>query len=64
VAAPEELTRDELIELARRQDVQIITMAGRMAELLEANEGLSVKLAQLEHLLSRNSRNSSSPPSK
>lgn len=64
MAAPEELTRDELIELARRQDVQIITMAGRMAELLEANEGLSVKLAQLEHLLSRNSRNSSSPPSK
>jgi transposase len=64
VVAPEELTRDELIGLARCQDAQITTMAGRMAELLEANEGLSVKLAQLEHLLSRNSRNSSSPPSK
>jgi hypothetical protein len=64
VAAPEELSRDELIELARRQDAQITTMAGQVAELLEANEALSAKLAQLEHFLSRNSKNSSSPPSK
>lgn len=64
MAAPEELSRDELIELARRQDAQITTMAGQMAELLEANEALSAKLAKLEHFLSRNSKNSSSPPSK
>lgn len=69
--APEELSRDELIELVgerdgriARQDAQIATMAGQMVELLDANEALTAKLAKLEHLLSRNSSNSSSPPSK
>src|SRR5438309_10370522 len=64
VPAPEELSRDELIALVRRQDRQIGTMAAQMADLVEANERLAEKLAQLEHLLSRNSGNSSSPPSK
>jgi transposase len=71
VAAPEELSRDELIALVgaqaeriARQDGQITAMAGQMAELLDANEALAGKLARLEHLLSRNSGNSSSPPSK
>jgi transposase len=71
VAASEELSRDELIELVGErdariaaQDAQITVMAGRMVELLDANEALSAKLAKLEHLLSRNSKNSSSPPSK
>jgi transposase len=71
VPAPEELSRDELIalvgaqaELIARQDGQITAMAGQMAELLEANEALAGKLARLEHLLSRNSGNSSAPPSK
>ena len=64
VPAPEELSRDELIALVRRQDGQIGTMAAQMADLVEANERLAEKLAQLEHLLSRNSGNSSSPPSK
>jgi transposase len=52
-------------------DVQIASMAGQIAELLDANEALTavnedvaVKLARLEHLLSRNSSNSSSPSSK
>jgi uncharacterized coiled-coil protein SlyX len=71
VPAAEELSRDELIELVgardariAAQDVQITTMAGQIAELWEANEALAAKLATLEHLLSRNSRNSSSPPSR
>lgn len=39
-------------------------MAGQLAERVEANEALAGKLARLEHLLSRNSGNSSMPPSK
>jgi transposase len=63
--------RDELITLVAQRDVgiaardaQIAVMAGRLAELMEANEVLAGKLARLGHLLSRNSKNSSSPPSK
>lgn len=72
------MSRDELIVLVRRQavqlavqaeqvsaqDRQIAEMAGRVAELTEANEVLAGKLVKLEHLLSRNSGNSSSPPSR
>ncbi len=68
---PEELSRDELVVLVgeqdRRlaaQDRQITGQAEQIAELAEANEALAAKLAQLEHLLSRNSGNSSSPPSR
>jgi hypothetical protein len=57
VAEPEELSRDELIVVVRRQ-------AGQISELMEANETLAGRLARLEHLLSRNSGNSSSPPSR
>jgi len=64
VPEPEELSRDELIVVARRQAGQIVTMAGQVAELVEANEALAAKLARLEHLFSRNSGNSSMPPSK
>jgi Family of unknown function (DUF6444) len=39
-------------------------MAGQIADLSEANEVLVAKVARLEHLLSRNSKNSSSPPSR
>jgi hypothetical protein len=67
----EEMSRDELIAVVRRQagqiavqDRRITVMAGQVAELLEANDALAGKLARLEHLLSRNSQNSSSPPSK
>jgi len=65
------MSRDELIALvgeqAQRiaaQDGQITTLATRAAELMQANEDLAGRLARLEHLLSRNSQNSSSPPSK
>jgi transposase len=64
VPEPEEMSRDELIVVVRRLAGQITAMAGQLSELMETNEALSGKLARLEHLLSRNSGNSSSPPSK
>jgi transposase len=51
------MSRDELIVVVRRQ-------AGQISELMEANEALVGKLARLEHLMSRNSGNSSSPLSR
>ena len=41
-------------ERVTAQDGQITAMATQMADLLAVNEALSVKLARLEHLLSRN----------
>jgi hypothetical protein len=71
VSALEEVSRDELIRLAVERDqliavrdAQIVAMAGELSELRKENEVLAGKLARLEHLLSRNSKNSSSPPSK
>src|SRR4051794_15402162 len=64
VLEPEEMSRDELIVVVRRQAGQISAQAAQITELMEANEALADRLARLEHLLSRNSGNSSSPPSK
>src|SRR6476620_1676221 len=64
VPEPEEMSRDELIVVVRRQAGQISAQAVQIAELMEANEALADRLAKLEHLLSRNSGNSSNPPSK
>ena len=50
--------------MVRHQAGQITAMAGQLSELMETNETLAGKLARLEHLLSRNSGNSSSPPSR
>ncbi len=58
------MSRDELIVVVRRQAGQILAQAGQISELMEANEALAGRLAKLEHLLSRNSGNSSNPPSK
>ena len=65
------MSRDELVVVVRcqagqlaAQDRQIGEMAGQLAQLMEANDALSGKLAKLEHLLSRNSGNSSNPPSR
>ena len=58
VPDPEEMSREELIVVVRRQAGQITAMAGQLSELMEANEALSGKLTRLEHLLSRNSGNS------
>ena len=60
----EELSRDELIVVVRRQAVQISAQAVQISELMEVNETLAGRLARLEHLLSRNSGNSSNPPSR
>lgn len=64
------LVSEELISLfAERdvriaaQDAQICALSRQVADLLEANEQLRVALARLEHLRTRNSRNSSMPPS-
>lgn len=46
------------------QDTQITVLSTQVADLVEANERLMAQLARLEHLLSRNSANSSMPPSK
>ncbi|MCA1681760.1 MAG: IS66 family transposase [Actinobacteria bacterium] len=69
--ALEEMSRDELIRLVVERDAQlaardgqVAAMAGQLSELMEANEVLAGKLARLEYLLSRNSKNSSSPPSR
>lgn len=69
--ASEEMSRDELIRLVverdaqvAARDAQIVAMAGQLSELMEVNEVLAGQLARLEYLLSRNSKNSSSPPSK
>ncbi len=71
MAASEELSREELISLVAErdariaaQDAQIGALSAQVSDLLETNERLTVTLARLEHLLTRNSRNSSMPPSK
>ena len=64
MSGPDELSRDELIVVVRRQAVQISAQAVQISELVQANETLAGRLAKLEHLLSRNSGNSSSPPSR
>jgi transposase len=51
------MSREELIAVVRRQD-------GQIAALIAMNEELAAKVARLEHLLSRNSGNSSMPPSR
>jgi transposase len=56
VVDPEELSRDELIAVVRDQATQL---AGQAVEL----ERLRSELEQIKRLISRNSRNSSMPPS-
>lgn len=57
MSALEDLSRDELVALARVQAGRIAEQDARIAELTD-------RLARLEHLLSRNSKNSSMPPSR
>jgi transposase len=78
VLDPGSMSRDELVVLATdqaarieeqagviaRQGEQIAGMARQLAELDERFEQAAAKLARLEHLLSRNSDNSSFPSSK
>ncbi len=60
----EGLSRDELIVLVGVQARRIAELVAANQALTAANEDLAVRLARVEHLLSRNSKNSSSPPSK
>lgn len=46
------------------QDRHITALCTQVAGLVETNERLMAQLVRLEHLLSRNSANSSMPPSK
>jgi hypothetical protein len=57
VSGLEELSREELIALTRR-------LVARVEELTGANLELSERVARLERLVSRNSKNSGMPPSK
>jgi transposase len=67
----EGLSREELVAAGRVKDARIAELAEQNEALVTAHEQLMaaydelvVKVAKLEHLLSRNSGNSSSPPSK
>lgn len=64
MAAPENLSREELIGLLTQRDARIATLSTQVTNLVEANRQLVAKVAKLEHLLTRNSANSSMPPSK
>jgi transposase len=57
VLEPAEMSREQLLALVGEQATQI-------AALRALNEELAAKLARVEHLLSRNSGNSSMPPSR
>jgi len=57
------MSREQLIGLVIAQAGQIAALTESNEQLRAANAQLGVRLARLEHLLSRNSGNSSMPPS-
>jgi hypothetical protein len=57
VLEPEAMSREQLLACVGEQAKQI-------AALTAVNEELTTRLARVEHLLSRNSANSSMPPSR
>jgi transposase len=58
------MSREQLIELVIAQAGQIAALTESNEQLRAANEELAARLAWVEHLLSRNSGNSSMPPSR
>lgn len=64
MARLEQLTREQLIGLVVAQAGQIAALTETIDQLRTANEELAAKVARVEHLLSRNSGNSSMPPSR
>ncbi len=64
VPDPDGPSREALAVLVWWQARQIAALAAENARLTAAQEELSARLARVEHLLSRNSANSSMPPSK
>ena len=59
----EELSREELIAVVRDQAAQLSDQAVRLAEQAAELERLRVEVEQIKRLISRNSGNSSMPPS-
>lgn len=59
----EDLSREELVALVLAQVDRIDDLVSANERLVADKEALAAKLARLEHLLSRNSGNSSMPPS-
>ena len=60
---PEELSRDELIAVVRDQAAQLADQAVQLADQAVEFDRLRSELEQIKRLLSRNSQNSSMPPS-
>lgn len=58
-----DLSREELIEHALGQEARLAELTTEHEQLRTAYDELAAKVAKLEHLLSRNSGNSSMPPS-
>jgi len=63
VVDPEALSRDELIAVVRDQAVRLADQAVRLADQAVELERLRAELEQIKRLISRNSGNSSMPPS-
>jgi hypothetical protein len=63
VLDPEELSREELIAVVRDQAAQLSDQATRLADQAVELERLRAELEQIKRLISRNSGNSSMPPS-
>ena len=60
---PGDLSRDELVALAVEQARQIGELQAENVALAERNTALAERVARLERMQSRNSGNSSMPPS-
>ena len=58
------MSREELVALVAAQAEQLAAQAEQIVSLTTANGELAARLARVEHLLSRNSGNSSMPPSR
>jgi transposase len=60
----DDLSRGELVALARRLFVEVQDLTRVNADLVAANAALTDRVARLERLVTRNSRTSGTPPSK
>jgi len=63
VAGYEPLSREELLAVLAERDAEVARLEEEIAALREQNADLARRVARLERLISRNSGNSSMPPS-